>query len=163
MCIACASVPLKDEYKTLYKISVTEEKGNAGTVFASKMPFYKDDDSTLAIEHHKSAASGVFYLTTIYVYEMTDENKSGYILNSVDVRVDNGRVVTLANGMQEKETKKLLTAQASETLTVRIDTAFVQSLRNANALSVQFLGMQKAMTPVAIGKIKEFIDTYVSN
>jgi len=69
----------------------------------------------------------------------------------------------LPTGGQKWEYKKgPFNAVAMETLTLRIDSGTIQSLRNCNALTLMLLGQAKEMSQEAIGKIKGFIAKYSS-
>jgi hypothetical protein len=161
LCVSCASIDPKEEYRVLYKITETQSTSVNGALVRSVMPFFRDSEYAAAIECSMDARTRSFMLTVVYIYDMKNDDKDNYRLNSVDIKIDNGRAITPAvTGQKQEYEKAVFNAKQMETITLRLEDSTVQSLRNCNSLTLILLGQTREMTQEALGKIKGFIEKY---
>jgi len=162
LCVSCASIDVKEEYSVMYKITETASANQNGALTQGVMPFFKDDQFVVAIECARDPKTISFMFTVVYIYDTKDGDTDEYLLNTMDIKIDNGKAIALGTTEQKRTFKKGLFGKdkVMETLTLRLESGTVQSLRTCGALTLLLLGQTREMQQEAIGKIKGFIEKY---
>jgi len=162
---ACTAFGPKEQYATLYKISASSETRADGVHAADIMPFYQEDNLYAAIEWRKTPANSSYRFTVISIYKQDSSLlNTQYLLENLGIRIDNGRVVTVAPAESSKEWRgQGGDVDVAETMSVVLDERnIVQPLRVCATLSLQIRGEARVVPLEGLEKVQEFLAAHAS-